>query len=183
MVSHAQLMLLDEPTVGLDPESALEVRALISSMRDEGAGVLLTTHAMPEAEALADCVHIIDDGRIIASGGVRDLAGMVRIDGVTSYTAPSGLFSSDGPTGLEALQGVCGVDTTLRNGVWTVDIAWREHEPLPDDLPSGLQRMGRREPTLEETYLAILRERRISGDVMDARDQELPAKEKEGANA
>lgn len=170
LVCRARLVLLDEPTTGLDPESALEVRALVAGMRDEGAGVLLTTHAMPEAEALADRIHVIDDGRIIASGGVRDLAGMVRIDGVTSYTAPAGLFGADGPAGLDALPGVRGVDMALRNGVWSVDVAWRGREPDPDGLPEGLRRMGVREPTLEETYLAILRERRAAGDTGDAGD-------------
>lgn len=161
LVSRARLVLLDEPTTGLDPESALEVRTLVADMRADGAGVLLTTHAMPEAEALADRIHVIDGGRIIASGDVHDLAGMVRIDGVTSYTAPSGLFGVDGPTGLDVLPGVRGVDAVLRNGVWSVDIAWCGREPDLKGLPSGMRRMGVRGPTLEETYLAILRERRV----------------------
>lgn len=182
MVSRARLVLLDEPTTGLDPESALAVRDLIAGMRDEGAGVLLTTHAMPEAEVLADRIHVIDDGRIIASGGVRDLAGMVKIDGVTSYTAPAGMFDVGGPMGLDMLPGVRGVDSVLRNGVWSVNIAWSGHEPQLDDLPSGLSRMGVREPTLEETYLAILRGHRAAGGGTAA-SQESSAGRREAADA
>lgn len=73
MLNHAPLLLLDEPTNGLDPEHARDVRALVESLRDEGAAILLTTHAMAEAEALADRIDMIVDGRIVASGTKEEL--------------------------------------------------------------------------------------------------------------
>lgn len=156
IVSNARLVLLDEPTTGLDPESAAEVRELVRRMRDDGAGVLLTTHAMSEAEALADRIHIMDSGGIVASGDVHELAGAVRLDGVTSYTAPAGMFGPEGPRPLDDLPMVRGMDRTLRNGMWTISLAWQGREPDPGELPEGLRRLGTRPATLEEVYLAVL---------------------------
>lgn len=80
MCLKARLVLLDEPTTGLDPVSALQVRELIDGMRREGAGIVLTTHAMAEAEALGDWIHLIRAGHIVASGTVRDLALAAGLD-------------------------------------------------------------------------------------------------------
>lgn len=68
------LLLLDEPTTGLDPRSKLDVQAFINELRDvHDATILITTHDMDEAEALCDRVAIIDQGRIVAQGGVAEL--------------------------------------------------------------------------------------------------------------
>ena len=61
-----RILLLDEPTVGLDPQSAHDLRKRIAALRDQGRTVLLTTHYMAEADALSDRVAIIDAGRIAA---------------------------------------------------------------------------------------------------------------------
>ena len=72
-VNRPELVFLDEPTSGLDPQSRRELHAEIMRMREDGHTVLLTTHAMDEAERLCDRVAIIDHGRIIASGAPREL--------------------------------------------------------------------------------------------------------------
>ncbi len=68
------VLLLDEPTTGLDPRSKIDVQTFVRELRDEhNATILLTTHDMDEAEALCDRVAIIDQGRIGALGGVKEL--------------------------------------------------------------------------------------------------------------
>jgi ABC-2 type transport system ATP-binding protein len=68
-----KLMLLDEPTTGLDPEARRSVWKVVHQLRERGLGILLTTHYIEEAEALADRLVIIDAGRFIAMGSVREI--------------------------------------------------------------------------------------------------------------
>lgn len=72
-VNRPQLVLLDEPTTGLDPQSRRELHAEIVRMKQEGYTVLLTTHYLDEAEQLCDRVAIIHGGRIVATGAPREL--------------------------------------------------------------------------------------------------------------
>jgi ABC-2 type transport system ATP-binding protein len=72
-VNRPQLVFLDEPTTGLDPQSRRELHAAITQMKHDGCTVLFTTHYLDEAEQLCDRVAIIDRGRIVASGAPREL--------------------------------------------------------------------------------------------------------------
>ncbi|HEY0273696.1 MAG TPA: AAA family ATPase, partial [Chitinophaga sp.] len=63
---HPRLVMLDEPTTGLDPQSRRQLWSRMEGIREQGNGVLLTTHSMEEAEAVCDRIAIIDHGRIIA---------------------------------------------------------------------------------------------------------------------
>jgi ABC-2 type transport system ATP-binding protein len=65
-IHNPKLLLLDEPTTGLDPQSRRQLWDRMEAMREKGHGILLTTHSMEEAEAVCDRVAIIDHGRIIA---------------------------------------------------------------------------------------------------------------------
>jgi ABC-2 type transport system ATP-binding protein len=73
MVNDPQLVFLDEPTTGLDPQVRLEIHSLIQELRDARRTILLTTHYIEEAERLCDRVAIIDHGRIIAMGTPREI--------------------------------------------------------------------------------------------------------------
>ena len=68
IVGRPELVFLDEPTAGMDPQGRRLVWELISALRRDGVAVLLTTHLMEEAEKLADQVVIVDDGRVVAQG-------------------------------------------------------------------------------------------------------------------
>lgn len=78
------LLILDEPTVGVDPHSRSAIFELVEQLRDQGTALLYTTHYMEEAERLCDRIGIIDDGRLIAEGTrsqlLADLGADVRID-------------------------------------------------------------------------------------------------------
>jgi ABC-2 type transport system ATP-binding protein len=87
LVNDPQLLFLDEPTTGLDPQIRLEIHGLIEEMKSEKRTVVLTTHYIEEAERLCDRVAIIDEGKIVAMGTPRELQqkseGQSRIDIVT----------------------------------------------------------------------------------------------------
>jgi len=73
LINAPQLLFLDEPTTGLDPQARLEIRDLIEELRAEKRTILMTTHYIEEAERLCDRVAIIDAGKIIALGSPREL--------------------------------------------------------------------------------------------------------------
>ena len=73
VVGRPEVVFLDEPSAGMDPQSRHAVWDLVRELRDEGTAVVLTTHLMDEAEDLADRVHVVDHGRVIASGSVPEL--------------------------------------------------------------------------------------------------------------
>jgi ABC-2 type transport system ATP-binding protein len=74
IVGRPELVFLDEPTAGLDPQARHATWDLIAELRDSGVTTVLTTHFMDEAETLSDHIHIVDAGRIIASGTVAELS-------------------------------------------------------------------------------------------------------------
>ena len=73
LVHHPRLLLLDEPTVGIDPRAREQIFAVVRSLRTAGAAIVYTTHQLEEAEALCDRVAIVDEGRLIAIGRVDQL--------------------------------------------------------------------------------------------------------------
>ena len=73
LVHEPQLLIMDEPTVGLDPQTRLAIWDYVRSMAKHGTNVMFTTHYMEEAEKFADMVAIIDHGRIISSGSPHDI--------------------------------------------------------------------------------------------------------------
>ena len=73
LVGDPELLLLDEPTTGLDPQSRRQLWEIIRELRSQGRTVLLTTHYMDEAERLCDRVAIVDHGKVIAEGSPREL--------------------------------------------------------------------------------------------------------------
>ena len=78
LMAEPSLLVLDEPTTGLDPHSRREVWALLESLRGRGTTILITTHYMDEAEALCDRVAVMGAGRILAMGTVEELRGLCQ---------------------------------------------------------------------------------------------------------
>jgi ABC-2 type transport system ATP-binding protein len=73
IVGRPEIAFLDEPTTGLDPHGRREIWQLIRDLRADGVTVVLTTHAMDEAEQLSDQVHVVSAGQVIASGTPDEL--------------------------------------------------------------------------------------------------------------
>jgi lipooligosaccharide transport system ATP-binding protein len=85
LVNRPELVVLDEPTTGLDPQARLAVWGLLDRLRREGVTLLVTTHYMEEAERICDRLVIMDEGRIVACGSpveLRERYGEDSLEGV-----------------------------------------------------------------------------------------------------
>jgi linearmycin/streptolysin S transport system ATP-binding protein len=103
IVHKPQVLLLDEPTVGVDPQSRAKLFDLVEAERDAGACVLYTTHYMEEAERLCDSLAIIDHGKIIAQGTVAELKAQL---GARDALHLSGVFPTEATkSAIESLTG------------------------------------------------------------------------------
>jgi lipooligosaccharide transport system ATP-binding protein len=105
LIHRPRLVLLDEPTVGLDPQVRQELWALIDALRNEGTTILMSTHYIEEAERLADTVLIMSHGKAVASGPpsqlVRDHAGRVAVE---VYGPPARLAEVEADAGARGLR-------------------------------------------------------------------------------
>jgi len=88
VVGRPELVFLDEPTAGLDPQGRQSAWQLVRDLRDAGVTVVLTTHYMEEAERLADTVHVIDAGRLVASGSPAQLTARGAENTVRFWASP-----------------------------------------------------------------------------------------------
>jgi len=93
LVGDPELLFLDEPTTGLDPQSRRQLWDIIRSFRERGRTVLLTTHYMDEAERLCDRVAIVDRGKVIALGSPRELIASLGGEHVIDFS----LLNHNGP--------------------------------------------------------------------------------------
>lgn len=90
IVGRPELLFLDEPTTGFDPEARHLFWELVSDLAADGTTILLTTHYLEEAEALADRVAVLASGRIVALGTPADLGGRASQDAEVSWDTPDG---------------------------------------------------------------------------------------------
>ncbi|MEP6851670.1 MAG: ABC transporter ATP-binding protein [bacterium] len=107
LVGRPELVFLDEPTAGMDPQGRRGTWELISELRRDGVGVVLTTHYLQEAESLADQVVVLDAGRIVAQGTPEDLV-RGSGDGQLRFSCASGLdveaLDADLPAGARVTE-------------------------------------------------------------------------------
>jgi lipooligosaccharide transport system ATP-binding protein len=142
LIHSPQLVLLDEPTVGLDPQVRQELWSLIDTQRSEGVTIFMSTHYIEEAERLADTVAIMSDGRIIAQGTPTALVhAHAGREVVEVYGPPSEL------TALEARATANGW-RHRRSGPAVAVLA---AETLNGDAPEGV----RRPANLEDAFVAL----------------------------
>jgi ABC-2 type transport system ATP-binding protein len=157
LVGDPELLFLDEPTTGFDPSARRQAWEVITSLRDLGKTVFLTTHYMDEAQALADRVAIIASGQIVAEGPPGELAG--RGGGISSisFKLPVGVVAADLPGEVTTALGDGG---RLPNG----EVTLQTEQPvailnaltgwaLARDLQ--LADLEVRRPSLEDVYLEL----------------------------
>lgn len=152
LVNDPSIVILDEPTTGLDPQARYNTWQLIRELRDEGRTVIITTHYMEEAEALCDRVGIIDHGKMLALGVpaelVKSLEGLSRISVVTSLSAQE----------IEQLPGIYSVwqeQTRLHVRCFNVpEVIARLHE-LAVTQGMKIEGLTVHEPNLEELFLSL----------------------------
>jgi ABC-2 type transport system ATP-binding protein len=94
MIGNPELLFLDEPTTGFDPSARREAWQVVRNLRDAGTTILLTTHYMDEAQALADRVAVMASGRLVAEGDPASLGGRDTAQARISFTLPAGVAPS-----------------------------------------------------------------------------------------
>jgi ABC-2 type transport system ATP-binding protein len=104
LLNDPQVLFLDEPSAGLDPQARLEIHELIQELRREQRTILLTTHYIEEAEKLCDRVAIIDEGRIIAMGTPREIQERAVASSAIEIECAEPLGSLDLPAWRDAEQ-------------------------------------------------------------------------------
>jgi len=154
LVSDPDVLFLDEPTTGLDPQARLAVWELVEGFRRRGGTTLLTTHSMEEAARLADRVAIMDHGRIIALGTPAQLIASLGAEQIVEVS-----LAGDGAAApLGALPGVRSAERT-RDG-WLLAVT-SVAEALPallaelDRTRARLASLRTHEPTLEDVFVAL----------------------------
>jgi ABC-2 type transport system ATP-binding protein len=149
LVGDPDLLFLDEPTTGLDPQSRRQLWEVIERFKAAGRAILLTTHYMEEAERLCDRVAIVDHGRIIAVGTPRELVASLRAEHVVEFALGAGLGLDEGA--LAAVEGVAAA--AQRDGTWRVRVA-----ELHRTVPALLAELHRQRVQLTElrTHSATL---------------------------
>lgn len=156
LLHRPQLLILDEPTVGVDPQSRNAILESVESLSREGMAVLYTTHYMEEAERLCDRVAIIDEGRIQAEGTRRELVSMVGEKDRVSISA-----SGDLPAAAEAVRDVPGVTSSSASDHRIEILADRASVILPELLTRVAAAGGTitsvevEEPNLEAVFLHL----------------------------
>jgi ABC-2 type transport system ATP-binding protein len=156
LVGDPELLFLDEPTTGLDPQSRRQLWDLVEQFKATGRTVLLTTHYMDEAERLCDRIAVVDHGHVIALGTPRELIASLGAEHVVHFVP------GEGPAvALEALRALPGV-RAARATDGGFDLAVRAvHETVPAllaDLARGgvpLAELRTHSPTLEDVFVSL----------------------------
>ncbi len=158
LVGQPELLFLDEPTTGLDPQSRRQLWDVIGRFRADGGTVLLTTHYMEEAERLCDRVAIMDHGRIIAQGTPRALIASLGAEHVVEFAWADGAGQAPAPDELATLPGV----RAVRPGADRMSLTVTEvHRAVPA-LMGLLERRGvelsmlaTHHATLEDVFVSL----------------------------
>jgi ABC-2 type transport system ATP-binding protein len=158
LVGDPEVLFLDEPTTGFDPSARREAWEVVHELASKGLTVLLTTHYMDEAQALADLVAVIARGKIVAAGTPESIGGRASGDATVRFGWPAGLESLDGLalgdgtmwSVLDTADGrLVEVRTSAPTGVLHRLTAWAV------DRGVELERLEVARPSLEDVYLSI----------------------------
>jgi ABC-2 type transport system ATP-binding protein len=156
LAGDPELLFLDEPTTGLDPQARRQVWDLVEGLKKAGRTIILTTHYMDEAERLCERVAIMDHGRIIALGTPRELIASLGAEHMVEF-ALAGADGAAAPCDLERLDGVLSV--RMESGRYVLSVA-----ELHRALPAVLSQFAARELQLSElrTHTATLEDLFVS---------------------
>jgi ABC-2 type transport system ATP-binding protein len=157
LIGDAELLFLDEPTTGFDPSARRQFWDVVSGLRELGKTVFLTTHYMDEAQALADRVAVIADGRLVGEGTPDELGGRGEAASEISFGLPDGVAAAELP--------VAAADA-VASGNGRLLLRTTDPTPLLNQLTGWalergieLSRLEVRRPTLEDVYLELTGDR------------------------
>jgi ABC-2 type transport system ATP-binding protein len=159
LLHDPEVLFLDEPTIGIDPVGARELRGTIAMLREQGKTILLTTHYMFEADELCDRIAVIRDGQIVAEGTPAALKQRVsagHVVEVETFGVPD--------TAVDAVRTLAGVRTAAVEDRGQAQVLIVQVEPGSEVTSSVLGhldgvsvgRVSSREPTLEDAYVELV---------------------------
>ena len=159
LIGNPDLLFLDEPTTGLDPQSRRQIWDIVRDLRRRGRTILLTTHYMDEAERLCDRVAVVDHGRVIALGTPSELIASLKGEHVVEFSVNGSVEPRPlDPQSLLALPSVRSVRSEPGGVLMTVD---EPHVAIPALLERlgreghGLSRLATRHASLEDVFVAL----------------------------
>jgi ABC-2 type transport system ATP-binding protein len=158
LVGDPELLFLDEPTTGLDPQSRRQTWEIVEALKARGRTVLLTTHYMEEAARLCDRVAVVDHGKVIALGTPRDLIASLGAEHVVEFAVADEHAKAIDQQVLRALPSV--EDAVLDGGSWRLTV--REvHRAVPALLAALSERgapptdLATHHATLEDVFMSL----------------------------
>ncbi len=154
LVGDPQLLFLDEPTTGLDPQSRRQLWDILRTMRSQGRTVLLTTHYMDEAERLCDRVAVVDHGKVIALGTPTELIARLGGEHLIEFA-----LEDPRPVATESLQGLEAVTAVRQEDEAYILTAQAPHVAIPALLQylgdRRLARLTTRHASLEDVFVSL----------------------------
>jgi ABC-2 type transport system ATP-binding protein len=161
LLNDPEVLFLDEPTIGLDPVGARELRNIVRELADAGKTIFLTTHYMFEADAVCDRIAVINDGRILAEGTPDSIKELVKDQGVVEFEVVG--MPADSIAGLRTLPGVRSVAVEDRELAQLVTVQCSRPGDVITHLSTVLDgvpltKVSSREPTLEDAYVQLIGE-------------------------
>jgi ABC-2 type transport system ATP-binding protein len=160
LVADPEVLFLDEPTTGLDPQSRRQLWDIVRDLRRRGRTVLLTTHYMDEAERLCDRVAIVDQGKVIALGTPAELIASLRGDHVIDFAVGEPIEGARplDPAALASLPSVTSAHAEADGFLLTVAEPHVAIPALLDRLAAeghALSRLATRHASLEDVFVAL----------------------------
>ncbi len=161
LVGDPELLFLDEPTTGLDPQSRRQLWEIVRDLRARGRSILLTTHYMDEAERLCDRVAVVDHGKVIALGSPAELIASLGGEHVVEFAVGEDAGGAGAPFAPETFAGLPGVEAA-RFEAGAYQLAVKEpHVTIPALLEqlqrrnTALSRLTTRQASLEDVFVHL----------------------------
>jgi ABC-2 type transport system ATP-binding protein len=160
ILTDPELIFMDEPTMGLDPAGAQELRQMVPELISRGKSILLTTHYMSEADELSAQIAIIDKGRVIAEGKPSEIKRHFAKVAVLEVGLRS--LQPDAGERLSAIRGVVKVASTTDGPLQKLTIQVQPEADIKPEVrcllgENCIDYISMRDPTLEEAYLSIIK--------------------------
>jgi len=158
LLTEPKIIFMDEPTLGLDPQTTLSIRELIRDINKNGTTVILTTHAMIEAEALSNRIAIIDHGKIIALDTPQNLKKLIKDNDLTMFNVKIPNLT---PTLIQKVQGLDCVAAIAQPDAYDLKISARGSNGLDRIIDTiranggNIATLNTTEPTLEDVFLSV----------------------------
>jgi len=154
VVGRPDMLFLDEPTTGFDPSARREAWSLIRDLRELGTTILLTTHYMDEAQALADRIAVIARGELVAQGTLETIGGRDTAESVITFALPADVRLADVP--LPEISTIADGRVTVRTTEPVRFLYSLTAWAMRFDIAIEALNVGR--PSLEDVYLALTTE-------------------------